>query len=79
MLQPLVSEFCILMFSNTFNVVLISVSLFASLTRDSFSIHLSLPNMAVGRCRDSSVVQRWAKGWVIGGLGPGRGWEFFSS
>jgi hypothetical protein len=31
------------------------------------------------RNRDSSVVQRWAKGWMIGGSRPGRGWEFFSS
>jgi hypothetical protein len=28
--------------------------------------------------RDSSVVC-WATGWIIGGLIPGRGWEFFSS
>jgi hypothetical protein len=27
--------------------------------------------------RDSSVVQRWATGWMIGGSSPGRGWEFF--
>jgi hypothetical protein len=28
---------------------------------------------------DSSVVQRWAAGWMIGGSSPGRGWEFLSS
>jgi hypothetical protein len=27
----------------------------------------------------SSVVQRWAMGWMIGGSSPGKGWEFFSS
>jgi hypothetical protein len=27
----------------------------------------------------SSVVQRWATGWMSGGSRPGRGWEFFSS
>jgi hypothetical protein len=31
------------------------------------------------RSRDSSVVQRWATGWMIGGSSPGRGWEVFSS
>jgi hypothetical protein len=31
------------------------------------------------RRRDSSVIQRWAMGWMIGGSSPGRGWEFFSS
>jgi hypothetical protein len=31
------------------------------------------------RSRYSSVVQCWATGWMIGGLSPGRGWEFFSS
>jgi hypothetical protein len=25
------------------------------------------------------VVQCWAMGWMIGGLSPDRGWEFFSS
>jgi hypothetical protein len=25
---------------------------------------------------DSSVVWHWATGWMIGGLSPGRGWEF---
>jgi hypothetical protein len=29
--------------------------------------------------RDSSVVQRWATGWMMGGSSPSRGWEFFSS
>jgi hypothetical protein len=29
--------------------------------------------------QDSSVVQRWATGWMIGGLNSGGGWEFFSS
>jgi hypothetical protein len=28
--------------------------------------------------RDSSVVQRWATDWMIGGSSPGRDWEFFS-
>jgi hypothetical protein len=31
------------------------------------------------RSRESSVIQRWAKGWMIGGSSPGRGWEFFST
>jgi hypothetical protein len=30
------------------------------------------------RNRDSSAVQRWATGWVIGDPSSGRGWEFFS-
>jgi hypothetical protein len=29
--------------------------------------------------QDSSVVQRWVTGWMIGGSSSGRGWEFFSS
>jgi hypothetical protein len=29
--------------------------------------------------RDSSVVQRWATGWMIGGSSSSGGWEFFSS
>jgi hypothetical protein len=29
------------------------------------------------RSRHSSVVQRWATGWMISGSSPGRGWEFF--
>jgi hypothetical protein len=29
--------------------------------------------------RDSSVAQRWAMGWMIGGSSPGRGWGFVSS
>jgi len=29
--------------------------------------------------RDSSVLQSWVTGWMIGGSGPGRGWEFLSS
>jgi hypothetical protein len=29
--------------------------------------------------QDSSVVERWATGWMIEGWSPGRGWEFFSS
>jgi hypothetical protein len=28
---------------------------------------------------NTSVIQDWATGWMIGGLNPGRGWEFFSS
>jgi hypothetical protein len=29
------------------------------------------------RSRDSSVAQRWATGWIIGGSNPGRGaWSF---
>jgi hypothetical protein len=28
---------------------------------------------------DSSVVYRWATGWMVGGSSPCRGWEFFSS
>jgi ribosomal protein S30 len=28
------------------------------------------------RSRDSSVVWRWATGWMIGGSNPGRRWEF---
>jgi hypothetical protein len=31
------------------------------------------------KMRDSSAVKRWATGWMIGGLSPGRGWEFSSS
>jgi hypothetical protein len=31
------------------------------------------------RCPNNSVVQRWTTGWMIGGSGPGRDWEFFSS
>jgi hypothetical protein len=31
------------------------------------------------RNRDSSVVERWATDWMIGGSSPGSGWEFFSS
>jgi hypothetical protein len=26
------------------------------------------------RSRDSSAVQRWATGWIIGGSSPGRDW-----
>jgi hypothetical protein len=33
----------------------------------------------IGRSRNSSVVYRWATGWMIGGSSPGSGWEFFSS
>jgi hypothetical protein len=29
--------------------------------------------------RDISVLQLWAKSWMIGVSSPGRGWEFFSS
>jgi hypothetical protein len=29
--------------------------------------------------RDSSVIQRWATGWMIGGSSPGKDCEFFSS
>jgi len=32
----------------------------------------------VNRSQGSSVVQRWAMGWMIGRLCPSRGWEFFS-
>jgi hypothetical protein len=31
------------------------------------------------RSRNSSVLQCWATGWMMGGSSPGRGWEFFSS
>jgi hypothetical protein len=31
------------------------------------------------KIQDSSVVWRWATGWVIGGSISGRSWEFFSS
>jgi hypothetical protein len=31
------------------------------------------------RSRDSSVEQRWATSWTIGGSSPGWGWEYFSS
>jgi hypothetical protein len=31
------------------------------------------------RSRDSSVVRRWATGWMIEGSNPGKGWEFFFS
>jgi hypothetical protein len=31
------------------------------------------------RSRDSSVVQRWPTGWMIGSSRPGRGWEFFTT
>jgi hypothetical protein len=31
------------------------------------------------RSRVSSMVQRWATDWMIGGSCPARGWEFFSS
>jgi hypothetical protein len=31
------------------------------------------------RSLDSSVLQRWATGWMIGGSSRGRCWEFFSS
>jgi hypothetical protein len=31
------------------------------------------------RSRDSSVVERWDMSWMIGGLSPGKAWEFFSS
>jgi hypothetical protein len=27
----------------------------------------------------SSVVQRWATNWMVGGSNPERGWEFFST
>jgi hypothetical protein len=30
------------------------------------------------RSRDTSVVQRWATDWMIGGSSPDRGWELFS-
>jgi hypothetical protein len=31
------------------------------------------------KSRDGWMVQHWATGCMIGGLSPGRGWEFFSS
>jgi hypothetical protein len=29
--------------------------------------------------RYSSVVERWATGWMIGGSSPGKGWEFLTN
>jgi hypothetical protein len=45
-------------------------------------MHGAVPSLAkyvFMRSRDSSVVWCWATGWMIGGLSPGRSWEFFSS
>jgi hypothetical protein len=39
---------------------------------------LPLPGYEI-RNRHSSMVQRWAMGWMIGNSSPGKGWEFFFS
>jgi hypothetical protein len=35
--------------------------------------------ISIDKSQDSSVVQRWATCWMIGGSSPCRGWEIFSS
>jgi len=41
----------------------------------SFHLHSSLQCNVTGSL-DSSELQRWATGWMIGVSSPGRGWEF---
>jgi hypothetical protein len=48
------------------------------------SVGIRITNLFTGyswqvRGRDSSFIERWPTGWMIGGSSLGRGWEFFSS
>jgi hypothetical protein len=70
---------CCFVFMNTLQIWHISLNLRWDLRKDNkktAAIHLC---NIFHRYWDSSVIYRWATGWMIGGSRPGRGWEFFSS